>query len=166
MEKTIIVVLGSLILCASAAAQEQPRILRGDGHLLGETAEQFFSEALAGELWRACERKDWKTLKQLANDGSKTRVKDVCASEKLAKQQATIGARLEYSGPGDTETMRADTFTLDGGHLVKIHMLYTAQLPMSRVIIRNRLTNCLADCRKPTDSHRKIIASLCLMSME
>ena len=55
----------------------------------------------------------------------KRKVKDVCASEKLTKQQATSGARLEYSGPGDAETMRTDTFTFDGGHLVKIQMLYT-----------------------------------------
>lgn len=105
-------------------AQEQPRVLRGGGHLLGETAEQFFSEGFAGEMQRACERQDWKILRQLAKNGSKTALKHVCASEKLAKQQATSGARLEYSGPGDEETMRTDTFTFDGGHLVKIQMLY------------------------------------------
>jgi hypothetical protein len=124
MGKTIIVVVGCLILCASAPAQEQPRVLRGGGHLLGETAEQFFSEALAGEMQQACERRDWKIVKQLAKNGSETKVKDVCASQKFAKQQATSGARLEYSGPGDAETIRTDTFTFDGGHLVKIHMLY------------------------------------------
>ena len=126
MGKTIIVIVGHLILCTLASAQEQPRVLRGGGHLLGETAEQFFSEALAGEMQRACEKKDWKTVKQLAENGSKTKTKDVCASEKMVRQQATGGARLEYSGSGDAETMRTDTFTFDGGHLVKIQMLYTA----------------------------------------
>lgn len=106
-------------------AQEQPRVLRGGGHLLGETAEQFFSEDFAGEMQRACERQDWKIVRQLAKNGSKTKLKDMCASEKLAKRQATSGARLEYSGPGDEETMRTDTFTFDGGHLIKIQMLYT-----------------------------------------
>lgn len=106
-------------------AQEQPRVVRGGGHLLGETAEQFFSEDFAGVMQRACERQDWKIVRQLAENGSKTKRKDVCASEKLAKQQATSGTRLEYSGPGDAETMRTDTFTFDGGHLVKIQMLYT-----------------------------------------
>jgi len=99
--------------------------------LLGETAEQFFSEGFAGEMQQACERQDWKIVKQLANNGSKTKIKDVCASEKLAKQQATSGARLQSSGPGDAETMRTDTFTFDGGHLVKIHMLYT--VPVANV---------------------------------
>jgi len=106
-------------------AQEQPRVLRGGGHLLGETAEQFFSEDFAGEMQRACERQEWRTVRQLAENGSKTKLKDVCAKEKLTKQQATSGARLEYSGPGDAETMRTDTFTFDGSHLVKIRMLYT-----------------------------------------
>ena len=125
MGETIIVVVACLILCASAAPQEQPHILRGGGHLLGETAEQFFSEGFEGEMQQACERQDWKIVKQLSKNGSKTKIKDLCASEKFAKQQAASGARLEYSGPGDAETMRTDTFTFDGGHLVKIRMLYT-----------------------------------------
>jgi hypothetical protein len=126
MRKTIIVAVGYLTLCASAAPQEQPRILRGGGHLLGETAEQFFSEGFAGEMQRACETKDWRTVKRLASNGSKIKAKDVCASEKQVQQQAISGARLEYSGPGDEEQMRTDTFTFDGGHLVKIQMFYTA----------------------------------------
>src|SRR5215831_13004408 len=52
-------------------AQEQPRVLRGGGHLLGETAQQFFSEDFAGEMQRACERQDWKIVRQLAKNGSK-----------------------------------------------------------------------------------------------
>jgi len=105
-------------------AQEYPRVLRGGGHVLDETAAQFFSESFAGEMLRACEKQDWKTVRQLAMSGSKPKLKDVCASEKTAKQQAIGGARLEFSGPGDAGTMRTDTFTLDGGHLVKIQMLY------------------------------------------
>ena len=46
----------------------------------------------------------------------------------IAKQNATSGARVEYKGSGDVEAMRADTFTLDGGHLVKIDMVYTAPI--------------------------------------
>ena len=41
-----------------------------------------------------------------------------------AEQQATSGTRLEYDGHGDEQTMRTDTFTFDGGHLVKIDMVY------------------------------------------
>ena len=115
------------MLCASASAQEQPRGLRGGGHLLGETADQFFSEGFVGDILRACQARNWKSVSQLSKNAdhmSRSNAKDYCAKEKVAKQQATSGTRLEYIGPGDDETMRAETFTLDGGHLVKIDMVY------------------------------------------
>jgi hypothetical protein len=129
MQCTITSVIVWLMLSVSVSAQEQPRELRGDGHLLGETVEQFFSEGFIGDILRACEVKDWKTVSQLSNHGahaSKTDAKDYCANAKLARQQATSGIRLEYAGRGDDETMRGDMFTFDAGHLVKIHMAYSA----------------------------------------
>src|SRR5271167_2140410 len=114
MENTIMSVVGCLMLCASVSPQEQPRELRGGGHLLGETAGQFFSEGLVGDTLRACQGRDWKSVSQLSKNlghASKTNAKDYCAQEKLAKQQAMSGTRLEYNGRGDEETMRADTFT-------------------------------------------------------
>ncbi|MGA8493628.1 MAG: hypothetical protein WB711_24615 [Terriglobales bacterium] len=129
MENTIMCVIGFLMLCASVYPQEQPRELKGAGHLLGETAGQFFSEQFVGDMLRACQGKDWKSVRQMSkNVGnvSKTDVKDYCAKQMLAKQQATSGTRVEYDGRGDEETMRADTFTFDGSHLVKIDMVYVA----------------------------------------
>jgi len=126
MKNKIISFVGCLMLCASASPQEQPRELRGGGHLLGETAEQFFSERFVGDILRACQGRDWKSVSKNLGHTSKTNAKDYCAKEQLAKQQATSGTRLEYHGRGDEETMRADTFTFDGGHLVKIDMVYLA----------------------------------------
>jgi hypothetical protein len=129
MESTIMSIVGCLMLCASVSPQEQPRELRGGGHLLGETAVRFFSEAFVGDVLRACQARDWKSVSQLSKNvghASKTNAKDYCVREKLAQQQATSGTRLEYNGHGDEETMRADTFTFDGGHLVKIDMVYVA----------------------------------------
>ena len=115
------------MLCASATAQESSRGLKGGGHLLGETAEQFFSESFVGDILRACEAKKWKTVSQLSGNTdhmSRSNAKDYCAKEKGAQQQATSGTRLEYIGAGDEQAMRADTFTFDGAHLVKIDMVY------------------------------------------
>jgi hypothetical protein len=129
MENTIMSVVGCLLLCASVFPQEQPRELRGGGHLLDETAGQFFSEGFVGDMLRACQGKNWKSVNQLSKNtgnASKTNAKDYCAKEMLVKQQATSGARLEYNGPGDEETMRVDRFTFDGGHLVRIDMVYIA----------------------------------------
>ena len=119
------------MLASAALPQEQPRDLKGGGHALGETAEQFFSEGQVGDLDRACQGKDWKTVKQLSKGqdySSKTNAKDICAKEKLAKQQASSGARAEYNGRGDEPSMRADTFTFDRDHLVKIDMVYIAPI--------------------------------------
>jgi hypothetical protein len=127
MDNIVLCVVECLMLCASASAQQQARELKGGGHLLGETAVQFFSEGLAGDLQRACEAKDWKSVSQLTTNvghASKANAKDYCSKETLAKQQATNGTRLEYAGHGGEETMRTDTFTFDGGRLVKIDMVY------------------------------------------
>lgn len=119
------------MFCASVSAQVQPRQLKGGGHLLGETAEQFYSEGYVGDVARACQAGDWKSVSHLSKDvdhSSKNNPKDICAKQAELKQQATSGTRLEYKGTGDKETMRADTFTFDGGHLVKIEMLYGAPI--------------------------------------
>jgi hypothetical protein len=126
MQNTIASVLGFLTLFGSQ--QARPRELKAGGHLLGETAEQFFREGVVGQLLRACETGDWKAVKQLAKDGaltSKPNAKDICAKAALVKQQATSGARQEY-GDSDDKAMRTDTFTLDGGYLVKISIVFDA----------------------------------------
>ena len=128
MLNTIINVLGVLLLFSSGPQQERPRELKGGGHLLGETAEHFFSEGDVGRLLGACEAADWKTVKQLVkavDPASKPNPKVICAKAALVKQQATTGARQEYSD-ADDKTMRTDTFTLDGGRLVKIDMVFNA----------------------------------------
>lgn len=128
MQNTITSVLGFLILFSSGPQQEPPRELKAGGHLLGETAEDFFSEGAIGQLLRACEAGDWKAVKQLAKavaPASKPNAKDICAKGALVKQQATSGARQEY-GDGDDKSMRTDTFTLDRGYLVKIDMVFNA----------------------------------------
>jgi hypothetical protein len=128
MQNTITSVLGFLMLFSTGSQQERPRELKGGGHLLGETAEHFFAEGAVGQLLRACEARDWKAVKQLAkavDPASKPNAKDICAKAALVKQQATSGARREYIA-GDDETMRTDTFTLDGGQLVKIDMVFKA----------------------------------------
>ena len=126
MQNTVTSVLGFLMLFSSASQQERPRELKGAGHLLGETAERFFSEDVVGQLLLACQAGDWKAVKQLAkavNPASKANAKDICSNAALVKQQATGGARQEYGG-GDDKAMRTDTFTLDGGHLVRIDLVF------------------------------------------
>lgn len=131
MEKVIIALIGCLTLCSSVVSQERPRELRGVGHVLGETAEQFFSVGSVGELVHACDTKDWKTVKYLAKtleQQSKVKAKELCDKVAAIKQGATAGERQEYRGSGDIETMRTDTFILDDGYLVKIRMIYAVPI--------------------------------------
>jgi hypothetical protein len=116
-----------LVLCTLVPTQAQQRELKDSGHLLGETAEQFYSEGFMGDVLRACQARDWKSVSQLskaADHSTKTSAKDICSIATLAKEQATSGARLQSKGCGDKATMKSDTFTLDGGRLVKIEMVY------------------------------------------
>jgi hypothetical protein len=124
-------VVGCLMLCASGPAQEQARQLKGDGHLLGETAEQFYSEGRVGDVLRACQARDWKSVAIFSKNvdhPSKNNAKNICAIQAAARQQAMSGARFEYKASGDADTMRTATFTFDGGHLVKIDMVYGAPI--------------------------------------
>ena len=131
MKNTILLIVGCLVLCNLVHAQEQLRQLKGDGHVLGETAEQFYSEGHAGDMLRACEAGDWKSVSHISKEAghsSKINAKDICATQVDARQQATSGARLEYEGGTDKYAMRTDKFTFDGGHLVKMDMVYKAPI--------------------------------------
>jgi len=124
MRNTIMFIVGCSMLCASLPAQEHPRQLKGGGHVLAEAAGQFFSEGHDGEVLRACQAGDWKNV----DASSKKKAKNICAIQAAANRQATSGARVEYKGSGDRETMREDTFVFDGGYLVRIGMVYRAAL--------------------------------------
>lgn len=125
----ILFVVVSLTLGIASPAQDQPRQLRGGGHLLGETAEEFYSQGNVGDILRACGGRDWKTVSRLLRSDPhfvKGNAKEICAGVSVAKQTAVSGARVDYKGGGSVEEMRADTYTFDGGRLVKIGMVYTA----------------------------------------
>jgi hypothetical protein len=130
MRGSVTSVLGLLMLFSFRPQEERPRELKGGGHSLGESAEHFFSEGAAGELLRTCEAGDWKAVKQLAkaaNPGSKPNPKELCSAAAFIKKQASKGARQEYAG-GDDKAMRTDIFTLDGGYLVKIDMVFSVSV--------------------------------------
>jgi hypothetical protein len=130
MKNKAMFLVGCLVLGNAISAQEQPRQVKGDGHLLGETAEQFFAEGHVGDVLRACQAGDWKSVARLFNvdHSSKINAKDICVALVAAKQQAVSGARLEYKGLGDKDARRTDTFTFDDRHLVKIDMVYEAAI--------------------------------------
>jgi hypothetical protein len=104
-----------------ATSQDQPMKVKG-GHTLGETAEQFFSEGYERDAFAACEAQDFKSL-SLPN---KRKLKAYCQDLTDDRDEARSGKRSEYKGAGDTSELRNDTFTFDGGHLVKLELLFAA----------------------------------------
>jgi hypothetical protein len=109
-----------ILLAGDALAQEQPMKVKG-GHELGETAEQFFAEGHEKEALSACAVGDFKSV----NKPSRRQLRKYCGEMADERQQAVSGKRYEYKPGGDPSELRVDTFTFDGGHLVKVELVYS-----------------------------------------
>jgi len=105
---------------APAPSQEQGMPVKG-GHFMGEAAEQFFSEGFEKQALAACASGDFRGVSK-----SKRELKKYCAHLADARQQAMSGSRYDYEGGGDLTEFRTDTFTFDGGRLVKVELVYSA----------------------------------------
>lgn len=121
--KEIIGLLTFVVLSipSSVLPQEQPLKVKG-GHELGETAEQFFAEGRERDVLSACAQGDFKSV----NKSSRRQLKQFCSEFAGERLQAMSGNRSEYKTGGDPSEMRADTFTFDGGRLVKVELVFSA----------------------------------------
>ena len=111
--------LANLFLACTALAQTLPMKVKG-GHLLGETAEQFFGEGREKELFTACAAKDYKSVTEV----DKRLAKNYCIELAKAREEATGGKRCAYQTAGDSTELRTDTFTFADGHLVTVQLIY------------------------------------------
>jgi hypothetical protein len=73
----------------------------------------------------ACASGDFKSLKK----STKRLAKQYCSDLTDTREQAAGGKRVEYKPAGDPAEFRTDTFTFDGGHLVKVELIYAAPSP-------------------------------------
>jgi hypothetical protein len=119
MRTELIGLLCFAVFATRVPGQEQPMAVKG-GHQLGETVEQFFSEGQEKEALSACATGHFKSLDKLI----RSQVKKDCDELAGTRQRAMDGKREDYHGVGDPSEMRKDTFTFDGGHLVKVELLY------------------------------------------
>jgi hypothetical protein len=119
-EMVELLILAMLSLSSDVLAQELPMRVKG-GHQLGETAEQFFAEGHEKDVLSACAKGDFKSV----NSSGKRQAKKYCSELTDTRQLAISGKRGEYHSDGDPSEMRTDTFTFDGGHLVKVELLYS-----------------------------------------
>jgi hypothetical protein len=121
MEIIGLLILAVLTLASGVPAQEQPMKVKG-GHELGEPAEQFFAEGQEKELRSECVAGDFKNVNKLI----KRQAKKYCDELATTRRLAMSGEHEEYQSYGDPSEMRQDTFTFDGGHLVRAELLYAA----------------------------------------
>ncbi len=121
MKKKIIapLAIALFVLASGSPAQEQPMKVKG-GHELGESAGQFFGEGQEKDVLAACAAGDFKGV----NKSAKRLLKVHCDELAGTRQRATGGKREEYQSAGDPSELRKDTFTFDGGHLVKVELVY------------------------------------------
>jgi len=121
MRKAIgISTLAVFSLATRLFAQDLPVKVKG-GHELGETSEQFFAEGREKTVLSACTAGNFKIM----NKSDRAEAKRYCGEVSNARQQAMSGKRSEYKS-GEVSELRTDTFTFDGGHLVKVELLYAA----------------------------------------
>lgn len=121
MWKELIGLIFLAVFAIRVPGQVQPMKVKG-GHQLGETAEQFFAEGQEKEALSACATGRFKNLDKLI----RPQVKKDCDELDGTRQRAMNNKREEYQGVGDPSEMRKDTFTFDGGHLVKVELLYAS----------------------------------------
>jgi hypothetical protein len=115
------IMLAALSVATSLGAQEDPLKVRG-GHRLGETVDQFFSEGREKDVLAACSPSALKDLDRSA----KRKAKDICEDVKDTRTKASTGKHTELKPAADTKNQIADTYTFEGGHLVKVELIYTA----------------------------------------
>jgi hypothetical protein len=122
MKKEIVALftLAVLVLVSGLPAQDQPVKVKG-GHEMAESAEQFFAEGQEKEALSACTAGDFKGL----NSSAKRQLRKHCDELAEIRRLAMSGKREEYQSSGDPSEMREDTFTFDGGHLVKVELRYS-----------------------------------------
>jgi hypothetical protein len=109
-----------LVLAIGVPAQDLPMKVKG-GHQLGETAEQFFAEGQEKEALGACATGNFKGL----DKSIRHQVKKGCDKLAETRQLAMGGKREDYQSGGDPSEMWTDTFTFDGGRLVKVELVYS-----------------------------------------
>jgi hypothetical protein len=107
-------------LAEGVLGQEQLMKVKG-GHWLEETAEQFFAEGQEKVALSACTTRDFKSVSKTIRG----QVKKDCDELAETRQLAMDGKRETYQSSGDLSEMRKDTFTFDGGHLVKVELVYS-----------------------------------------
>ncbi len=109
----------AVLLSFAPAAGAQVRI---DDHLLGETADQFFSEAHEGAMLSACARGDFAKVDR----SIKKAAKESCAWLSSARQRMVSDETGKYVGEVNADPTKTTTFVFAAGKFVAAEILFMA----------------------------------------
>jgi hypothetical protein len=107
------------LLSFAPAAGAQVRI---DDHLLGETAEQFFSEAREGAMLSACARGDFANVDRSIKKAAKA----TCAWLSSARQRMVSDETGKYVGEVNADNTKTTTYVFLAGKFVAAEILFMA----------------------------------------
>jgi hypothetical protein len=108
-------VLSSLATAASAQ-------VKVEDHVLGKSAEQFFSEGHEGEVLSACAAGDFKSV----NRFNKKTAKEYCAHLSDARQSVASSGSGKYKDEVSADFTRTTTYVFVAGKFVAAEVLFTA----------------------------------------
>ena len=110
--------LVALISVATAAGAQ----VKIEDHPLGETAEQFFSEAHEGMILSACAKKDFEKVDR----SIKKTAKEYCAWLSSVRQRMVGDESGKYKGEVSPDYTKTTTYVFVAGKFVAAEILFTA----------------------------------------
>ena len=114
--------MGLTLAALLSVAQATPVQVKVENHLLGETAEQFFSESKEGVMLNACATKDFGKV----NRTIKKTAKEYCASLSNIRQRMVGGESGDYKDELSTDETKTTTFMFAAGKFVAAEILFVA----------------------------------------
>jgi hypothetical protein len=108
-----------VLLSLAQAASLQVKV---ENHLLGETAEKFFSEGHEGEILSACATKDFGKVDR----PTKKTVKEYCAWLSSVRQRMVSGESGQYKDEVSADDTKTTTYVFVAGKFVAAEILFIA----------------------------------------
>jgi hypothetical protein len=113
------------VLALLSLAQVAPVQVKLENHLLGETAEQFFSEGREGAMLNACTTNDFGKV----NRTIKKTAKEYCAWLSSVRQRLVSGENGNYKDELNGDDNKLTTYVFAAGKFVAAEILFIAPDP-------------------------------------
>jgi len=115
--------LTSFILVVLFWLTQVPAVqVKVEKHLLGETAEQFFSEGSEGLLLSACGAKDFGKI----DKSIKKTAKEYCVRLSGVRQRAISGENVNYKDELSIDDTKTASYTFEGGKFVAAEIVFAS----------------------------------------